>query len=554
MKRVCILILVLLMAPSVLAASAVFDGRLYDNEPKEIDGVQLRVSSNYNRAAVTYGIHKFGLYVNKCTSDSFYEVCLRKTENNLFSEFSLTPKGFDISFNKVMDPDEDEFEVLDPIVVRLEVKNNGDLPVEFSIIDDIADFEITNIDNLCYKDGNNIVFNHTVRDKDIVICSYRARMLKPGDYKRKAVLTYFDGKEYKKIDKSISFDARELGFNVDVKFDKQIYEVADMALLTLKVSNTFEGEQGKSTIENLDITFSGISVTDHHPRFSNLGRYLQLRNLDMEAKSSAEYTFKLNVTKIDNTMSIVYRALTPKGYKDTTIKKTLEVASIKPDVVIQRLSDTKFKIYVTNINKNRAMHNFKIRLRSNYQNVELERTFAEIPAGGKAVVDLMLQPFEKRPETAYPLFATGNYETEFGEALTFSKTMQIDLRFPMTEQQVQEAKKEDGITVSSQVADGGNVTAAEGKGFSFFKWLKNLFSRGNATAENETVSEKAIEVNATASKSLGDRLAFLKPSKKDLMIGVVIVVVVALAVLAFFLRKRHKKVQHIDVKLKDVKL
>ncbi len=547
---IIIFLLVFTLPPVLSAVQSVHDGRLYDNEPKDVNGIQLKVSSSFNKASITYGTHKFVVSMNKCTNDGYYEACLRKTEQDLFSEFSLIPKGLDISFTKTKEPDSSTFAVLDPVVIKLQIKNNGDMPLSFSVIDNAVDLEITRIDNICYQDGSNIVFNYSVRGKDTVECSYRARILKPGKSSRKAIMSYFDGTTTKTLESSVSLKAEDYGFKIDFITDKASYELGDKAAVTLRFSNTFKQPV---KVEYVDFTPAGLFVIEQPSRFSNAGRYYQLRGIDLEAETSSDFIFYINVTQIKNEIIIKSRAFTPQGFKDELAKKTIEVASIKPDVTLQRLGDHQFKVHIQNINKNRPIKNLKIDLKSNYQNLVLSRTFSEIPANGKVIMDVTLRPFETRPTIVYPFFATGTYETELGESFPFSKTMQIDLR--------QQLNSPPPVIEPETPAQQQNETNETTKGPGFFKSLiqkiTNLFSKSNETTKEQVEINKTEEqvVNKTSKlKSLASKLAFLKPTKQKLVVVGVIVVIILLILLLIFLVKKHKKVQHIEVKLQDVKL
>lgn len=546
MKRgLVLLVVIIILLPVVLSAAAVFDGRLYDDEPKDVDGTQLRVASSTGRASVTYGPHKLVSYVNRCTDNSYYELCVRKTEPDLFSEFSLIPKGLDISFEKKKDPDSSEYAVSDPVLIKLEVKNDGELPLDFSITDDIADMEITNIDNICYKDNDKIVFNYSIRGKDIVTCSYRAKFLNPGKLSKKAVMTFFDGIKYQTAEKSLSFRVKEQGLKIDVITDKLIYEIGDSAKVTVKFSNLYKEP---SKLENVELTPTGMNLISQPPKFSSSGRYFVLKETDIEKESALEYNFEFNVTEVNNKILIKSRALTPAGYEDKIIDKKIEVNPIKPDITLQRISDTKLKVHIQNSNSKKAIYNFKVDLKSNYQNLELSRTFSYIAPGNKVIMDVILKPFDSRPSTTYPMFASGNYETEFGESFSFSKTLPIDLRYEINQQIVEEPETSQETQENKPEV---NITSK----FSFGSVFSKIFSFAfkNNSTESENIEKQ--EVNKTSKfSSLKDKITSFKPNKKQIIIGVSVVAIVLIAFLVFRMVKKHKKIQHSEVKLQDVKL
>ncbi len=545
MKRgFIILLLVLILIPSVLAATSVYDGRLYDNEPKVIDNITLRVSTGISKSAVTYGTHKFILYKGKCANDEYYEACLRDSEEGLFSDFSLIPKGLDISFSKTRNPT-GQLAVLDPITVKLEVKNAGDFSLDFSVIDDASDLEITTIDSLCYVDGNNVVFNYTVRGTDTVSCTYRARVKTEGSLDKTAVMTFFDGKQIQSLEDSISMDVEKYDFGIDLVTDQSVYDVNNLVQATLKISNTFKES---ITIESLEVISSGLAIITNNPKFSLNRQSMSLSNVVMATGTSTDYLFKFNATKINNEVIINYKVLTPVGYRTNTIKRIISVAKIKPDITIQRISDTKLKVHVQNTNSRRPIKNLKLNLKSNYQNINLERTFSDIPASGDVIVDILLQPFDSRPATTYPLFASSTYETESGEGFSFSKTMQIDLRKQLTQQEEQEAANAPKETAQSSTEQ--NLTSKSSFSLSnFFKGLFSVFSKKTTNGTTEVVESANKSSTPITSKS-----NFLKPTKQKLIIIGSIIGIILLVYLVFFITKRRKSLHQIDVKLKDVKL
>ena len=548
MKRTGIILLVFLLILPFAFSTSVFDGRLYDDEPKEINGQTLKVSSAFNRASVTYGTHKIVAYVNKCSDNGYYEFCVRKTEEDLFTEFSLNPKGLDILFEKKKDPATSDFALGDPVVIKLEVKNDGELSLDFSIIDDIADMEITRIDNLCYKDGDKIVFNYTIRGKDITSCSYRVKLLKSGDYNRKAVMTFFDGTENKKIEKSSAFDVKDQGLKIDVITNKQIYEIGEKAEVTIKFNNLFKEI---SKLENVDVTPFGMTLINLPQRFNAGGKgYFNLRDVDIPPESSMEFKFEFNVTNIDNSFIINSRALTLQGFKGELITKKIDVASIRPDITLQRISDTKLKIHIQNINSNRAISNLKINLKSNYQNLDLGRTFSYIAPGGKVIMDITLKEFDSRPTITYPLFASGSYETQFGEGFTFSKALPIDLRTKLSQPVIEEPENIDQTKNDNSEK---NLTESNKTSFSF----KSLFSKlsfFNKKEESNKTNVIAKEENSTSKLNIKEKLSFLKPTKKKLIVIISVIAFILIVLLIVYLVKRNKKIKHIEIKLADVKL
>ena len=310
--------------------------------------------------------------------------------------------------------------------VKLLVSNLGSIPVDFIILDDVSNLTITNIASPCKLENDYIIFDSAASGNSAASCTYRVFFNKIiDDEEREAVLNYSEGNETKQLKADVSFEVHDesLSLNLIIN-DKKKYELYELFIAEIELKNTFAEPV---TVKTLEITTEGLKIVDFPNKFRNPGQYLFAEEIELKPGETKKYEFTYNLTGFNGKLITNMNSFSPRGLKNNLQTKTIEANSVKPDIRLEKVSDTHFKIHIANQNTKYHFKNLDVKVQTNLQNINIEKNIEEIRLASDYVLDLYLEEMKTKPDVKYPLFITVDYE--IGEnQLSFSRTLEIDIR------------------------------------------------------------------------------------------------------------------------------
>ncbi len=505
MKKRLLLIAIIILVLLSLNVNAATRKTLYsdtvrDRTTVKVGDTDLSLTTSQSGAYISYAGHNFVVKEGKCETDKPFTVCTSEIKPEFYAVITIYAEVAELKLGKKLETEVENLGVGDVVRVKLTVSNQGTSPAQFNLADDTTGFVVLDTDSDCKSIGNAIIMNYSVREETSISCGYRMKAEKAGDIKLKAKLNYFDGFEKKEETASLTFNVGKNDVEVNIESDKSNYDLSDKGEITLKVKNNLKD---KVTIDKIEVIYGAIKKIEYPEKFKQNAGTLILTYDQLDKDQEKTYTFAFNITKIQNEIRII-TSYTGVGIRKDELKKfQFQVTKASPQATLER-QDKKIKIHITNPTKT-TFAKIKAKVRSNYQNLNVEREIDYLFPGEKRIVEVNLEETPKI-DVKYPIFISIDYETEYAEKLAYSRTLQLNFA---TKQQIQET----GVDTST---NGTNTNTIKFK------------------------EETTFELS--------------KPMKITAIVLGSLVILTALAFFGALLYKKHKMKKEFSKKMKDVSL
>jgi len=446
MNKLILLIVFTILLVSYAEAGTqktLYSDRVDDKSSVSVSGENLSIVTSYSGVSANYGRHNFLARTGKCDSDGSFTFCVSEIVPEFYAIVTLYVDVSDMQLTKTRVDKFEDIGVSDVITFNVKVNNEGTANGGFFLEDDFSGFNVLDTNKNCYVLDNKIRMNYTLKTGSSIDCTYRIKAVEEGSYKLKAELKYFDGFENKEATADPSVNVRKNNLELNAEIDKIIYNFLDKGEVTIKIKNNFKE---KITINKLEINFPKLYLIDADSKFKRGDKSLIIENQEIDKDEEKEFKFSLNITSLNNEFPIKLQ-YTGAGRVDSVLKKVkFDISNPGPTALLERL-DNKVKIHIQN-SASLLLININIKMRSNYKNLNVPKNIPFLFPNEERILEFDLDEIPDY-NVKYPIFVHGDYETDYGEKLSFSRTLQLNFA---TKQQILESGVDTLTNSSSNIA------------------------------------------------------------------------------------------------------
>ena len=460
-KLLIFIIIFLLLINFAFAGTqkALYSDKINDRSSIKVGDQNLSIVISSDAVSASYGSHNFLAREGKCDNDGTFTFCVSEIKDEFYAIVSLAIDVSDIKLSKTRIDTNPEIGVGEVVVIKVVVSNDGTANGGFFLEDDFSGFELLDLSSNCYVEKDKIKMNYTIRYDSSIDCTYRLKALKDGSHDLKAEIKYFDGYEDKTSSDTLDVDVGKNNLDVVLQTNKINYKFAENGWLNISIKNNF---REKITIDKFDINFPRLNIINTDSKLKSGDHVLSSNGFELDRDEERFFKMSFNVTTLNNEVNVIVHYTGP-GKRDAITKKIkFDISDAGPKVLLERL-DNRVKIHIQN-SADIPLANINIKMRSNYKNLNVPKNIPILMPKEERILEFELDEIPDY-NVKYPIFVHGDYQTDYGEKLSFSRTLELNF---FTKQQVLES----GVDTLTNSSSSQSVEYVGDTGFSVSKPIK----------------------------------------------------------------------------------